>query len=154
MEQEQKNTSTQKFSYPYNDPLHKNASKLPYALYSVKRVDGTQEKLNIDQPGLHHCVFKSIMKTNTEVRSEMFSNIVLAGGNTLFEKFNQRLTNEIHLLAPPTKTDIKVFDNKERIYSSWIGGSIIGHMETFQHLCISRKDFEENGSKIVHDKTF
>jgi actin len=121
---------------------------IPEALFNPK------EKLNINQPGLHQCVFKSIMKTNTEVRSEMFSNIVLAGGNTLFENFNQRLTNEIHLLAPPTKTDIKVVDNKERIYSSWIGGSIIGHMDTFQHLCISRKDFEEFGSKIVHDKTF
>ena len=45
-------------------------------------------------------------------------------------------------------------DNKERQYSSWIGGSVIGNMDTFQFLCISRKDYEETGAKIVHYKTF
>jgi len=49
MEQEQNNTSTQKFGLPYNESLHKNAGKIPHALYTIKLVDGTQEKLNIDR---------------------------------------------------------------------------------------------------------
>lgn len=111
--------------------------------------------IGLDQQGLHEFVFKSIMKTNTEIRSETFKNIVLAGGNTLFENFGERLNNEILQMAP-TKTQIEVVSNKERMYSSWIGGSIIGNMDTFQYLCISRKEYEESGSgsKIVHDKTF
>jgi actin-related protein len=52
------------------------------------------------------------------------------------------------------KTPLDVVDTKERLYSSWIGGSVIGNMDTFQFLCISRKEYEEIGSKIVHDKTF
>ena len=93
------------------------------------------------------------MKSNVEIRAELFKNIILAGGNTLFEKFNDRLEHEIREMAP-TKTDLEVVHNKERMFSSWIGGSIIGNMDTFQHLCISRKEYEESGNKIVHDKTF
>ena len=56
----------------------------------------------------------------------------------------------------PTKTEINVVAKKERMYASWIGGSIIGNMDTFQYLCITRREYEESGSgsKIVHDKTF
>ena len=104
-------------------------------------------------PGLHDNCFKSIMKSNVEIRAELFKNIVLGGGNTLFDKFNDRLEHEIREMAP-TKTDIDVVHNKERMFSSWIGGSIIGNMDTFQHLCISRKEYEEYGNKIVHDKIF
>jgi len=106
-----------------------------------------------DQQGLNEYVFKSIMKTNTDIRPEMFKNIVLAGGNSLFDNFKERLNNEILQMAP-TKTEIDVDDPKERMYSSWIGGSIIGNMDTFQHLCITRAEFEREGARIVHDKTF
>jgi actin-related protein len=126
--------------------LSAERSNIPEAIFKPSLID-------LDQTGLHEFCFKSIMKSNTEIRSEMFKNIILAGGNTLFENFKERLSYEINQLAP-TKTQIDVVDNKERMYSSWIGGSIIGNMDTFQYLCISRKEFEENGSKIVHDKSF
>jgi actin len=109
--------------------------------------------LGINEPGLHECCFKSIMKTNTEIRPEMFSNIVLAGGNTLFDGMRKRLREEIIDVAP-TKTKVEVSDNPERLYSSWIGGSIIGNMDTFQYLCITRKEYDESGGKIVNDKIF
>jgi len=119
--------------------------QIPEAIFNPKVI-------GLDQPGLHQNVFQSIMKSNTEIRIEMFKNIVLAGGNTLFDKFDKRIANEIRDMAPP-KTDIVVEDKKERLYSSWIGGSIIGNMDTFQSLSISRKEYEEN-PKIIHDKTF
>lgn len=109
--------------------------------------------IGIDEKGIQECCFKSIMKTNTEIRSEMFSNIVLAGGNTLFEGMRKRLCDEI-LDVAPTKTKVDVSNNSERLYSSWIGGSIIGNMDTFQYLCITRKEYDESGEKIVNDKIF
>jgi actin-related protein len=144
-----KETSPESYLLPDESVVRLSSERhsIPEAIFHPK------EKLGLDQPGLHNCCFKSIMKTNTEIRPEMFKNIVLAGGNTLFENFKQRLQHEIFQLAP-TKTAIEVVENKERMYSSWIGGSIIGNMDTFQYLCISRKDYEEHGSKIVHDKTF
>ena len=144
-----KETSPESYLLPDESVVRLSSERhsIPEAIFSPT------DKLGLEQPGLHNCCFKSIMKTNTEIRPEMFKNIVLAGGNTLFENFKQRLQHEIFQLAP-TKTAIEVVENKERMYSSWIGGSIIGNMDTFQYLCISRKDYEEHGSKIVHDKTF
>ena len=111
------------------------------------------ELIGIKDEGIHEKCFHSIMKTNTEIRSEMFENIVLAGGNSLFMNIKERLHKEIYQLAP-TKTDIRVVANKERMYSSWIGGSIVGNMETFQYMCIDKKEYEEQGNRIVHDKVF
>lgn len=119
---------------------------IPDAIFDPKRIQ-------IEQDGLHEIVFKSILKSNSDIRTEMFSNIILAGGNTLFSGFQQRLKREIIELAP-VKTPVEVEHTKERMYSSWIGGSIVGNMDTFQYLCISRKEYEEMGSKIVHDKSF
>jgi actin, other eukaryote len=109
--------------------------------------------IGLYEPGIHENCFKSIMKTNTEIRAEMFENIVLAGGSTLFEGIKQRLQSEIEDVAP-TKTKIKIVDHPERLYSSWIGGSIIGNMDTFQYLCITRKEYDESGAKVVNDKIF
>ena len=118
---------------------------IPEAIFDPRRI-------GLDQDGLHEIVFKSILKSNSDIRKEMFSNIVLAGGNTLFDNFQPRMKKEMLDLAP-VKTPIEVIDTKERLYSSWIGGSVIGNMDTFQFLCISRSEYEEYGSKIVHDKT-
>jgi len=119
---------------------------IPEIMFNPKLID-------INEPGLQQCCFKSIMKTNTEIRPEMFSNIVLAGGNTLFDGMRKRLNDEIIDVAP-VKTKVEVSNNPERLYSSWIGGSIIGNMDTFQYLCITRKEYDESGGKIVNDKIF
>ena len=119
---------------------------IPEAIFDPKRI-------GLEQDGLHEIVFKSILKSSTDIRKDIFANIVLAGGNTLFENFQARMKSEIQELAP-VKTELAVIGTKERQYSSWIGGSVIGNMDTFQYLCITRKDYEEQGAKIVHFKTF
>ena len=119
--------------------LHEERHRVPEAIFN---------KL-----GLPNCCFKSVMKCMTDIRSEMYNNIVLAGGNTMFENFKARMEPELRQLFP-IKTNLVVIDKSERMYSSWIGGSIIGNMDTFQHLSISRKEFEEQGVRIVHNKTF
>jgi actin len=127
--------------------------RLHYERHWIPEVIFDPSKIDINKPGLHKCCFKSIMKSITDIRPEMFGNIVLAGGNTLFPNFKERLENEIRLQAP-LKTEVKIDDAKHRMFSSWIGGSIIGNMDTFQYLCITRKEYEEQGVRIVHNKTF
>ena len=126
--------------------LHEERHKVPEAIFNPSLI-------NIDKQGLPNCCFKSVMKCMTDIRSEMYNNIVLAGGNTMFENFKGRMELELRQLFP-IKTNLLVIDKNERMYSSWIGGSIIGNMDTFQHLSISRKEFEEQGVRIVHNKTF
>ena len=38
--------------------------------------------------------------------------------------------------------------------AAWIGGSIIGSLATFQHMCMTRDEYEDEGPEIVHRKHF
>ena len=137
-----------------NHPLPDDSIvRLSTERYSIPEAIFDPKRIGLEQDGLHEIVFKSILKSNSDIRKDIFSNVVLAGGNTLFENFQGRMKNELLELAP-VKTPINIIANKERQFSSWIGGSVIGNMDTFQFLCISRKEYEDTGAKIVHYKTF
>lgn len=43
----------------------------------------------------------------------------------------------------------------ERLYSTWIGGSILASLDTFKRMWVSKREYEEGGgAKAVHRKTF
>ena len=60
--------------------------------------------------GIHELAFKSIMATDPDIRSDLFSNIVLAGGSTMFPGIADRIKGELVQLAPATK-NIKYYIN-------------------------------------------
>merc|ERR1712096_508655 len=62
-----------------------------------------------------------------------------------------RLTKEIQTLAPSTMK-VKVIAPPERKYSSWIGGSILASLSTFQQMWITKTEYDESGPSIVHRK--
>ena len=52
----------------------------------------------------------------------------------------------------PTKTDLFVDPRPERMYSSWIGGSILSSLGTFHQLWLSKQEYEEHGGLIIERK--
>lgn len=42
------------------------------------------EKYNVEMPALHEMVYQSIMKCDLDVRKDLYSNIILSGGSTMF----------------------------------------------------------------------
>jgi len=56
-------------------------------------------------------------------------------------------------LAPSTMK-IKVIAPAERKFLVWIGGSILSSLSTFQTMWISKEEYKETGSSIVHRKCF
>ena len=51
-------------------------------------------------PGIPLQMYNSIMKCENEMRKDLYSNIILAGGNTLLNDFHERIHQEIQCLAP------------------------------------------------------
>ena len=47
---------------------------------------------------------------------------------------------------------IKIIAPPERRYSTWIGGSILTSLSTFQQMWISKEEYNESGPSIVHRK--
>ncbi|CAM9364920.1 unnamed protein product [Choristocarpus tenellus] len=103
--------------------------------------------------GLHDCTFQTIMKCDVDIRKDLYGNIVLSGGTTMFPGIGERMTKELTAVAPSTMK-IKVVAPPERKYSVWIGGSILASLSTFQQMWISKAEYDESGPSIVHRKCF
>jgi actin beta/gamma 1 len=103
--------------------------------------------------GVHKTLFNTIMACDVDIRKDLYYNIVLSGGTTMFPGIAERLTKEMTALAPATMR-IKVVAPPERKYSVWIGGSILSSLSTFQSMWISKEEYDESGPSIVHRKCF
>merc|ERR1712070_694382 len=103
--------------------------------------------------GIHDTTFQSIMKCDVDIRKDLYANVVLSGGTTMFPGIGERMTKELTALAPSTMK-IKVVAPPERKYSVWIGGSILSSLSTFQQMWISKGEYDESGPTIVHRKCF
>jgi actin beta/gamma 1 len=103
--------------------------------------------------GIHDCTFQTIMKCDVDIRKDLYANIVLSGGTTMYPGIGERMTKELTALAPSTMK-IKVVAPPERKYSVWIGGSILSSLSTFQSMWISKAEYDESGPAIVHRKCF
>jgi len=103
--------------------------------------------------GVHDTTFQSIMKCDVDIRKDLYANVVLSGGTTMFGGIGERMTKELTALAPSTMK-IKVVAPPERKYSVWIGGSILSSLSTFQQMWISKGEYDESGPTIVHRKCF
>jgi actin-related protein len=65
--------------------------------------------------GIHQTLVNSINKCDIDVRRTLYSEIVLAGGSTLFTGFGDRLLSEVRKLAP-RDTKVRIFAPRERVY--------------------------------------
>ncbi|KAK2957160.1 putative Actin [Blattamonas nauphoetae] len=109
--------------------------------------------IGLEETGVHEKAFQSIMKCDVDIRKDLYLNVVLSGGTTMFEGIAERLNKELVNLAPSTMK-VKITAPPERKYSVWIGGSILASLTTFQQMWISKDEFDESGPSIVHRKCF
>jgi actin len=109
--------------------------------------------LGKELPGMHQQIFDTISDCDIDLRKDLFNNIVLSGGSTMFPGIAERLTIELERLTPPAAT-VRVIAPPERKYSVWIGGSILASLNTFQTNWITKEEYEECGPQIVHRKCF
>merc|ERR1711920_1098817 len=107
--------------------------------------------IGIEQPGVHKLTYNSIMKCDVDIRRDLYSNIVLSGGSTMYPSMQERMTAELKALSP-VAMKIKVIAPPERKYSVWIGGSILASLSTFETMWISKDEYDESGPAIVHRK--
>lgn len=105
--------------------------------------------------GLHQLVYSAIMKSDADLRADLFRNIVLAGGSTAFAGLPERLKEEVSRLAPPAyASKVKVFAMPDRKNSAWIGGSVLCSRSDFSPMWITPDEYREAGPRIVHRKCF
>ncbi|KAI8039904.1 hypothetical protein M5D96_007329 [Drosophila gunungcola] len=120
--------------------------KLCYALFQPSLL--CQEVM-----GIHESTYHSILKCDLDLRKDMFANIVLSGGTTMFRNIEHRFLQDLTKMAPPS-IRIKINASPERRFSVWSGGSVLASLTSFQNMWIDSMEYDEVGPTIVHRKCF
>jgi len=107
--------------------------------------------LGMASEGIYKLAYDSIMKCDVDIRRDLYANIVLSGGSTMFPGFAARMNREICSLAGAS-IKVNVVADPERKYFVWIGGSIVSSLSTFSEMWISKDEYDESGPGIVHKK--
>lgn len=94
----------------------------------------------------------SVMKSDIDLRPTLFEHVVLAGGSTLFPGFGDRFLHEVRQRAPE-HTRLRISAPPNRISSAWSGGSILASLSTFKNMWVSKEDYDEHGSNILHRRS-
>ncbi|MFX1279087.1 MAG: actin, cytoplasmic 2 [Promethearchaeota archaeon] len=98
---------------------------------------------------LDDAIVGAISECDMDLRRDLYSNIVLSGGSTMFPGVKERLTREIKEQIPDS-IDVKIIAPPERMYSVWIGGSILSSLKSFYRMWITRRDYKELGPQVIH----
>jgi len=104
-----------------------------------------------EDEGVHVLTYNSIMKCDIDIRKDLYGNIVLSGGSTMFNNIDKRMQHEITAKAPQSMK-VKIVAPPERKYSVWIGGSILASLSTFEEMWVTKEEYDESGPSIVHRK--
>jgi len=109
--------------------------------------------IGMESVGIHEALCNCVKSCDIDIRKDLFSNIILSGGTTMYAGIADRVQKEVTDASAPT-LKIKVIAPPERKYSIWIGGSIVTSLSTFQTMWVTKEEYEESGAAIIHRKCF
>ena len=99
-------------------------------------------------------IISSINKIDIELRKKAYESIWLSGGNTAIRDLNEKLIEELkNKLGKALYINILENEKINPIYRCWVGGNIITTLEIFKKMWVTKSDWNENGSEIIHIKT-
>lgn len=110
--------------------------------------------LDSENMGCHTMVWDTVQKCEMDTRRTLLSNVVIAGGSTMFPNFAERLTKELKAYVPSKmQTGIRVVAGKNPQNTVWIGGQIFASLRAMQEdQWITIEDYDERGVGFIHEK--
>ena len=97
-------------------------------------------------------IISSVNKVDIQLKQKSYENILLSGGNTCFNGLYEQLHTELkNKLIKNMKINLNKTDKPE--FSCWIGGNITSTLEIFKKMWVTRNEWNEKGSKVIHVKT-
>ena len=107
--------------------------------------------IGLECQGIHEIIQESFMNCDVNIQKELFTNIVLSGGSSLFNGLENRLTIELRNLTK--LDDIKVIaPSKKQTNLSWFGGYMLTFEINNENMWITREEYNNYGPSIVNRK--
>ena len=124
--------------------------------YTCPNIFFSPKLLGSNSDGVQKVVSDSLMSADSDIHSSLMSNFILSGGSTLFPGFESMFENEICKLVPTSSSSIEIVSPHDRQYSAWIGGSLLASQlqSTHSNMWVSKLDYNEHGSQIIHKKCY
>jgi len=146
--------TTYEFPHGYIRSISEQRFRISEGLFDTSHINipkGVESTTSLAAP---HVINTSIGMCDIDIRPGLYNSVIVVGGTTLINGFVERLNREL-LQKTPNNMRLKLVSNNqasERRFSSWIGGSILGSLGSFQQMWISKQEFEETGRAIVEKK--
>ncbi|KAI0008382.1 actin-domain-containing protein [Xylariaceae sp. FL0662B] len=107
--------------------------------------------IGIPQSGIPHLVMQSLEVLPIGLWPGLLANILVVGGNSLFDGFVQRLQEEVVKLVPD-ECVVRVARPADAITSTWLGGANLARHEHINALSVTKQEYEEFGAAWVARK--
>ncbi|KAL9096469.1 MAG: hypothetical protein Q9165_001466 [Trypethelium subeluteriae] len=95
----------------------------------------------------------ALAAVDVDSKPHMLNNVVVTGSSSLLYGFTDRINAELQALFPSPRVRLSAPSNTaERKFAPWIGGSILASLGSFHQMWVSKSEFAEHGSDIVHKR--
>ena len=101
--------------------------------------------------GIHETAFATVEKCDVDIRRDLYGNLILSGGSTMYPGIGERLQKELLALVP-ANVKVKVLASPERKYMVWIGGALLTTLSSFHQMWVTKSEYDEAGVGIIHQK--
>ncbi|KAF4122222.1 actin-related protein 6 [Geosmithia morbida] len=107
--------------------------------------------MGMRQPGLPALIRQSLESLPTGLWPGLLANIVVVGGNTLFDGFIQRLQQEI-VQQFPDDCVVRVARCSDPITSTWHGAANLARHRDIETLSVTKQEYDEHGQSRIARK--
>ena len=124
---------------------------VPEAFFNPSILNGNDSSSSNVQ-NITDCILESIGQCDADLQPDLYSNVILSGGSSLFRGLKTRMQAELEQRVEDAP--IEVIMDSQRKYASWIGGSMFASIGTFGKIYVTRQEYEDSGATAVHRKCF
>ena len=114
----------------------------PEAMFKPSLIDKEFE-------GIPKLCYNAILSNDVDLHRDLFRDIVLTGGNTMFPGFCERFDHEIRTLCEGQGYEAKVIKGCKD--GAWLGGSILASHRRRVSSWVTKEQYEEHGPQIMND---
>ena len=113
-----------------------------------------ESTLTVPAYGLGDGATSTIRKCDADIQADLYGNVALAGGGSMFPDIDLRMVSELRMRATAQDVKVSVIADSKRSLLAWRGGSVLASLSTFQRTSIAKEEYDESGPSIVSRKCY
>ncbi|CAI2372658.1 unnamed protein product [Moneuplotes crassus] len=112
--------------------------------------------IDVEREGIPNMILETIMKSPLDCRKDLYNNIVLSGGSTMFPGYPTRVEKDLWTLFKDIIMEgkeyehgikIRINDSFRRKHSVFTGGSVLSQLKGLNW--ITKEQYEEEGERCI-----